>query len=373
MGQRIGIGPLLLAGMLSMQAEIAFADDHSPDPATGQMPLFSGVLAFETEDDWTYQSDDPGSELNDVFNTIELVGGLNITQAFSAQVHLTFEPVQDPTGDRFLVDQGLYVEELFVQYQGQWVRLFAGKFNPTFGTAWDLAPGVYGVDFAEDYELAERLGLGAAVASGQTPVGILVLTGSIFTLDTSSLSESIITSRGRTRRTDGGAGNTETLDSFSITLDGADIPALPGLGYHVGYRFQQMGFGPGDVADEHGFVAGLNGVIDLSAASLDWVGEVVFLDNAEGTIDQLWYYTFGAQLSFSRYNVAAAFTGRPRHVMGGPNLDDNLFQVSAGVEILNGWTLDAGYKTSVEDDVRSHTVGLLLAREFEFDIQRPWN
>ncbi len=373
MGKKIRYGQIILAGLLGMQAETALADADSPDPTTGQTPLFSGILAFETENDWTFQSDDPAGELSDLFNTIELVGGLNITPALSAQMHLTFEPVQDPTGNRTLLDQGLYAEELFVQYQGRQARLFAGKFNPTFGTAWDEAPGVYGVDFAEDYELAERLGLGAEVASGQTPVGILVLTGNIFTLDTSALSDSIITSRGRTNRTDGGAGNTETLDSFSITLDGANIPALPGLGYHVGYRFQQMGFGPADVADEHGFVAGLNGTMEMSAVELEWVGEVVFLDNAEGSRDQLWYYTFGAQVEFSRYNVAASFTGRPRNVFGGPNLDDRLFQVSAGVEIYNGWTLDAGYKTSVEDDVRSHTVGLLLAREFKFDIPRLRN
>jgi hypothetical protein len=32
-----------------------------------------------------------------------------------------------------------------------------GKLNPGFGVAWDKAPGIYGTDLAEDYEISERI------------------------------------------------------------------------------------------------------------------------------------------------------------------------------------------------------------------------
>ena len=79
-----------------------------------------------------------------------------------------FEPVQDPDpgDDRFLEDHGLYAEELFVNYETGHFAGYAGKFNPSFGTAWDLAPGIFGTDLAEDYEITERIGLGGALKFG---------------------------------------------------------------------------------------------------------------------------------------------------------------------------------------------------------------
>ncbi|GBF27058.1 hypothetical protein MnTg02_02103 [bacterium MnTg02] len=364
-------GPVALAGLLILQAGAGFADERPLDAAAPEQPaLFSGELELETENDWTFRSDDAANELNDLFNTIELTGGVNLSRAISAQVHLTYDPVLDPTGGRAFPDHGLYAEEIYGQYEGERVRLFAGKFNPAFGTAWDRAPGVYGVDFAEDYELAERLGLGGAIKIGSTRAGTLTLTGNAFALDTSKLSDSLFTSRGRTRRSDGGVSNTESLESFSVTLDGSEIPDLTDAGYHLGYRFQKRGRGPDDVADEHGLVAGLHGARQMSGAKLEWVGEVVYLDNAEGTRDELWYYTLGTAVSFAQYNLAVSYTGRPRMVEGGPDLDDRQIQVSAGVEMFDGWACDVGYKFHVEDGGDNHTVGLQLAKAFEINIPR---
>ena len=53
-------------------------------------------------------------------------------------------------------------------------------------------------------------------------------------------------------------------------------------------------------------------------------------------------------------------------VSGGSDFDDRLLQVSAGVELGNGWAADAGYKYNIEGDVDNHTAGFLLARSFSF-------
>lgn len=198
----------------------------------------------------------------------------------------------------------------------------------------------------------------------------MTLTGNAFALDTTKLSDSIFTSRGHTRRSDGGVSNTESLESFSVTLDGSEIPDLADVRYHFGYRFQKRGRGPDDVADEHGLVAGLHGARQMNGAKLECVGEVVYLDNAEGTRDELWYYTLGTGVSFARYNLAVSYTGRPRIVEGGPDLDDRQIQVSAGVEVFDGWAADLGYKFHVEDGGDNHAVGLLIAKAFEINIPR---
>ena len=49
------------------------------------------------------------------------------------------------------------------QFDTEHFSLFAGKFNPAFGLGFDLAPGIYGEDHPEDYELTERIGFGGSV------------------------------------------------------------------------------------------------------------------------------------------------------------------------------------------------------------------
>ena len=57
------------------------------------------------------------------------------------------------------------------------------------------------------------------ISTGSTSAGKIALTTSLYTVDTTVLSESAFTNRGRTSLDDGGAGNTESLDSFAIALD----------------------------------------------------------------------------------------------------------------------------------------------------------
>src|SRR3546814_10831198 len=111
--------------------------------------------------DWS--SDVCSSDLrNDAYVEIETALEAAITDAFSAKTLLVLEPVRDPDpgDDRFFFeDHGLYAEDLFGEYDA--VGRFAvraGKFGQKFGIAWDVAPGIWGTDLAEDYELAEQIG-----------------------------------------------------------------------------------------------------------------------------------------------------------------------------------------------------------------------
>ena len=132
------------------------------DAAVPQGAGIAGELSLEFGADATFDADDPLAEINDGNIKVEL--GLDIIANRWLLLHtdLVVDPVFDPVKDRFMDDLGLFVQTLYVQVEHNQARFFAGKFNPNFGIAWDLTPGVYGPDVAKDYELTERLGFGAA-------------------------------------------------------------------------------------------------------------------------------------------------------------------------------------------------------------------
>lgn len=188
-------------------------------------------------------------------------------------------------------------------------------------------------------------------------------------VDTSSLSQSVFTNRGQTRKADGGLANTEDLSSFSVTLDASDIPGLPGISTHFGYRHLAKGVTETD--DENGFAFAISGEHKSSQGiGFNWIGEIVYLNNADGGDDKLFYATLGGQITYDRYNAALGFTHRSRDVAGGADIEDMLFQASVGAEIHKGWSVDVGYKYAEESDVESHTIGVLVAKTFEFEFSK---
>lgn len=336
------------------------------DGPAGPPPFIEGEISFELQNDHAFDSDDPSAEINDLFTTIEAALALNLTEVFSVRGLFVLEPVRDPMpfDDRYFEDHGLYVEELYAQAQFDIFRIFAGKFDASFGTAWDAAPGIYGTDFAEDYELVERIGGGFAITAMQTGFGDVTLTTNVFFADTSALSESAFTNRGRNRRALGGASNTNSLESFSITLDGENVPMVPDLTYHVGFRHQAAGVG--DAGDEHGFVAGLQKAFDLgNGTAIETIVEGVYLNNGFGGLDDVVYFTAGGAFITGPWNLSTSFTLRDTDVAGGPDVSDRLAQVSAGYSFDFGLTADAGYRYSREDGVETHIFGLLFTYTYD--------
>ena len=176
-------------------------------------PVISGELSIEIEDDWTYRSDDPDAEFNDLYPTVILGTNVAFTETISLNFEATMEPVEDPTGDRAFQDLGGYLNIATINYDGEVISAYAGKFTPNFGIAWDIAPGIFGTNLNEDYELAEMIGVGGGFhfeAAGEH-----TLTASTFFQDTTFLSNSVGNKRGPVRLSDGGPGNTEDFSSFA--------------------------------------------------------------------------------------------------------------------------------------------------------------
>ncbi|MEO9873494.1 MAG: hypothetical protein ABJM26_09870 [Anderseniella sp.] len=348
------------------------ADFELPD-TLAQFPNVSGSFVLELQSDTTFDSDDPGAEITDTFATVETSLDFNLSEIFTVHTDLVLEPVLDPDpfGNRFFEDHGGYVETLhLIANLGQFT-LFGGKINPAFGTAWDATPGIYGTDFAEDYELTERIGVGGSYTFGGGDAGQHVLQTAVFFADTSGLSNSVFTRRGQLSVADGGASNTEEFSSFAIALDGGEIASLPGFSYHVSFRHQEAG--DGDVSDETGFAIGAKQEIETAGGmKFELNGEVAVFDNLDGGENDALYATAGLAVGKDEWFGATSFT--LRDLSGGPagtNFDDKLFQATVGREVFENASLAVGYKFAEEEEVESHTIGVLFAYETDFSTNQP--
>ena len=167
-------------------------------PAAAGEPRYPSITldisTIEVQGDATVTSDDSTAEITDVFTKIEPAIKVALSPEWSVNALFVLQPIRDPGPDDDRVCSRTTVcsaEELHVDYETDRLAVSVGKLTPNFGKAWDTAPGVYGTDFAEGYELAERLGLAAAVTLGNDTLGRHALGASVFFLDT-TLNHSLI-------------------------------------------------------------------------------------------------------------------------------------------------------------------------------------
>ncbi|MEM9263181.1 MAG: hypothetical protein AAGA22_06355 [Pseudomonadota bacterium] len=307
----------------------------------------SYAVTIEIQNDYNFDSDDPLAEFNDTFATI--TGEFSYAFGAGSSINATalIEPVEDPIDDRFFEDHGFYFEELFYAQEFRGVEFVLGKYNPAFGFAWDAAPGIYGVDFAEDYQILERLG-----AAVNIPVlgGDHVFQFALFQADRTILSDSIGTERGQTNILSGGVSNTNGPESFSATLTGE----FGDTAYNLGFQHQARGVG--DVKDQSGVVGG----VIQSFNSVEVLGEVAYLEGFEGTPYDALYVTAGVSVPVGPVSLSGVFSLRDIETMP----TDRLFTVAGEIELLDNVTASLGYRFGDEGGVDTQTFGTLIVVEF---------
>ena len=314
---------------------------------------FTADVSIEIENDWTFDSSDSAAELNDTFTTIEAGLSYVFGGGFSVNSTLVFEPIRDAVDDRFFEDEGLYAEELYFAQEIGTATIILGKFDARFGTAWDTAPGIFGVDFAEDYELVERIG-GAVIVPFAAGGGEHEFALSVFNADRSILSNSLGARRGQTSLDDGGVSNTRGAESYSADLTGA----FGNAGYVLGVQHQAAG--EGDTADQDGVVFGLTQLVEAGSTELELLGEVAYFNHFDGTSNSATFATFGVAAPVGPVTLSGVYSLRDIEGQSA----DNLITVSAEMELYAGITGGLAYRYGDEDGVDSHTIGTLLAYEF---------
>ncbi len=261
-----------------------------------EAPCLTSTLTLEVQDDWTFASSDgafdrnillPAFEAESIF---ELSENLSVVSVSRLEQVVEPEPGQNSTFENL----GLYTGELYVQWSSDPLTFRIGKFEPTFSYASAAGEGVHATDLAGNADMDESLGLTAALEFETADVSHRV-TASAFTMDRSFLSGSLFTKREVLKLSDGGAGNTTGLSSFSAVLDSCSGAAVEDchdegdLGVHIGARFQRAGAQTGEQADEDiapqselAFFAAADGTMAAGEATLHWLGEISYLRHFEG-------------------------------------------------------------------------------------------
>ncbi|HYE50734.1 MAG TPA: hypothetical protein VEB20_14160 [Azospirillaceae bacterium] len=288
----------------------------------------------------------------DLYLTVEPSGSLGLAPGMGIEFGAVLEPLSGPGPGqrRAFADHGLYLETLALSLETGPLVLRAGKINPAFGFAWDLAPGVYGTALAEEYELTERLGASATLALDDATA----LTAAGFTADRSPLGGSLLTRRDRLRRSDGGAGNAGAFSSWSLSLDGS-LAAAPEMRYTAGVRYLPAGRGGG--RDEVGAVAGLAAEFQAGAFTLRPLAEVAVLGDAGGERGDVVQPTLALEAASGPWFLVASHAGRH----GAADSDATLSQVGAGYRWEDGPVLDLAYARSRDAGDTSHLVGFRLS------------
>ncbi len=343
----------LLAGLgsaLLLAAPAAFAQSDEAASNVSQQ----GVVEL------TYDHAESGLDV--VAATVEYGLAVRFAEGWTVQMDAVFEPVLDPVGDDVFEGEDAYVETLSVAYAGETFTVYGGKINPMFGLAADQAPGLYGVEVGEAYQLTEQLGAGGDVSLSSLMGldGEHVLSLAVFRADRSVLSGSVGDLRERVRLEDGGLSNTNSFESYAVSLDGV---LDNGLGYSLGHR--RLGTDTLGESEENMTVFGLTYALpEDSGVVLSLMGEVGASRGTDG-IDgaNRDFYTAGAQWGLGDWFVNAIVSGWNENAMAG-DLDLRKLELSVGRELAEGVVLEFGAQGARVAGDSETIVGARLAFEF---------
>ena len=328
----------------------------------------SGELSFEIQTDRVISA---GRTFTDTRMDFESSLAVAFTRRITLNTGLAFDEVEPvdggstrPRENRFFENSGLHVQKLYLEWSDDAWSVHAGKFDPAFGIAWDSASGLYGDDFAEDYELTEQIGAGVKVPLAGDGDGAVSLSIDAFMVDRSGLASCMVTKCVRPRRFDGGAGNTSWPRSFSVTLGAGALPALGGLGVQAGLLRRAGGDGGSD--DERGIALALTHAFALDGGgTVEWTFEGARLNHFEAGTDDVTFLTAGLAWQHNRWNVAIAGAMRYFDTKQVEDTRDTLLQLSAEYAFESGFSVEIGWRGG-QGDVADQTIGAVIACGVEF-------
>jgi len=369
---------IVLAAALAAAPVTAHAQQtvDAPDKVDG--PVITGNLLLQLQTDKIVSGPaatnyDPNSYLSDSpFNA-----ALFLDRHWSLQGTLYLNQVGSPAGAAFLQGQGLYLQQAFVNYDGDRLIAFAGKFNPQFGMFWGAAPGIYGNNFAEnDYWLTEGIGAGAGIRFAGLGQDSLSL--SAWFRDNTALSTSLFdrprfgqpsTVRpGRLRYGNGGAGNTHGPTSATLSWRAQDAAGIDGLQTNV--DLASLDHGTDGTRRQTMLAVGAQYQIPLSgdwslAPLAEYVG-IWNLGGAPGGVGQdRTYLNAGTALNWGGWQASAVFGLRDTE--GGPTSPrDRLYTASVGYTFDNGIGLQAAWARQRISGATTDTIGGIVSYAYKF-------
>lgn len=368
------LGSMLGLGLMPGTASTA----QSKDLPAEFYPVLSGDGDLELRLDAIPQSDDTHGARYDMFLEGEANLGLSFTPEFSLQSRIKADSVRAPRPgrDRYIAGTGVFLEQLYADYQTDNVGAYAGKFGPTFGIAWDRLPDLLKDGISGDYELAEMIGFGGTLKFDFGTLGKHEVNAAAFFLDTTLLHRSLFSTPSagddraerisHLRRDDGGLANTGKPNNFSATVDGGAFAGLPELFYQIGYRHLAPG------VTERKSEEGVIGSVGYNFRMADEVVLTPFVEiahfwnfnggNADATV-----VTAALQANAEPWNISVA--GSWRNIgrdAGTPHTHDYSAGFQVGYSLGSGFEIGAGYRHERIDGIDADIVRSYIGYSFEF-------
>ncbi len=338
-------------------------------------PKLEGKVLYQTQFDRVLTTKKSGVSPNNAFIYIEPNFNLNLNQYWTIKTQWRLQPNDvittrnktDPERYRTFLsndrgmnfdEMGFLVEELKIEFHNDDIKIHAGKFDPTFGNAHRKSKrmGVFSAQFAEDYNLREKIGLGATALLENSQIAV-----NTFFNDNTDLSRSALNDRGRVSRNDKLAGNTSTISSYSVSIEGEDLFDIKNLFYNLGYR--SLGVDKSVYSSrETGYVVGAEYLHKIGKeSSLIPYAEIVSMKNLSGIKGRDAQYTTFALIGNYR-NWNSSITSQTRNVdknyLNSRHTFDRQLQLSVGYKFTNNVTVDISRADIREDAKKASLVGV---------------
>ncbi len=350
--------------------------------APKQYPNVSGDVLMQFQADRAVSSGD-GIPANNGFVYVQPNISLNFNRNWSAKTEWRSQPNNVLTtrdseyperyrtflgSDRKLINvnqQILLVEELKIHYENDDMRFFAGKFDPTFGTAWRKSKriGVFAAQFNEDYNLREKLGAGiTALLEGSQ------ITFNTFMNDKTGLAGSAMQDRGSQGGSRGIAGNSNMPSSYSLSMEGKNFLGIENVFYNLGYRNLSVANLEGR-ARETGYVFGAEYLYKISReTSLIPLFEAVNIENMTGTSGRNARYSTLALIgNYSSWTASASLVTRSiSRTDYSKSASDRQLQFSVGYKFTDNFTLDISRANIKENGRSGSLIGTTLSYLYKF-------
>lgn len=348
-----------------------------------QFPYISGELLTQVQGDQVLSSRKNDVPSGNAFLYAQADIAVNINKNWTAKTQWRLQPNDVLTtrnkvnperyrtflsNDRgFNVDEmGLLVEELKIEYENEDLRAFAGKFDPTFGTAWRKSKriGVFTAQMTEDYNLREKLGVGVTALLENSNITL-----NSFVNDKTSLGRSMINDRGRADNSKSIAGNSNAFSSYSISMDGENFLSIDNLFYNLGYR--SLGVEREDLNSkrEQGYSIGLEYLYKVSRnSSIIPFAEIVKINNFNGERSRNATYTTLALIGkYSSWTGSVSVIDRDiKEPLRANKVNDRLLQLTVGYKFTDNLTVDLTRANVREDGYKGSMVGANVTYLYKF-------
>ena len=379
--------------MLLMHGVAFSADDeHDHDHSAHSDEPFYGHVGIRLHADHVSDAGEGDEEVNEMYTHSHIELGSRIAEGFNIDTNLKIEGEAgghshggvSRTHDgesRFFEDHPLIVESLTLTYSKDEFSAYVGKFNPKVGLDYHSFPGLWSYSMIEEYKIAERIGAGFKYGANLDDFGTHQLNISAFHVDTTFLSDSLLDQRGHTSKEDGGLGNTEDFDSYSISLGGKDFYSLNNniaerISYRFGYAHQEAGTAESDqqrysaaIVYKEKFSEGISKTFIIEYMNIDHYGGETGHDRS--------YFTASLGLKKDRWNFATTYTFVDNNVVEEEEEeeghghsehegdDGKILQISIGYKVAPDVEVNFGFKRADEENEVNERFGLGLKYAFE--------